>query len=248
MQQNSETTLLEVTGLRVRYGVVEAVRGIDFTLLPGTSTAIVGSNGAGKSTTLLSLVDCLPSNAKRSGEIHVCGNSLSQGSAHDANGLGVTLVPESGKVFTLMTVEENLSIAGRTIRQPTVTKNDVYGWFPRLAERRKTLAGNLSGGEQQMLAIGMALVGSPRLLILDEPTLGLATPAIEAMCEMLKTLRRDLSLTLLIAEADVRWLSHVSDAAIVIDRGKVISRYDSIVGQLDIIQRILTGDAVGQVA
>lgn len=234
---SADTSLLSVEKLDVCYGVVAAVRGVDFSLSHGTSTAIVGSNGAGKSTTLLSLVGCLPNTARQTGNILIDGKPRPR----SVEASGLTIVPENGKVFTLLTVEENLRITGRRISRPTVTHEDVYTWFPRLAERRRTLAGNLSGGEQQMLAIGMALVGCPRLLILDEPTLGLAVPAIESMCEVLNQLRRDLSLTLLIAEADIRWLTRLADAAIVIDRGRIVARYASISDNLSLVQKHLTG-------
>ena len=205
-------TLLTVTNLIVRFGAIEAVRGFDLTLQRGTSTAILGTNGAGKSTTLLALAGALPRAAQWSGTVTV------------ADKASVSMVPERDKIFPVLTVAENLTAANRQRGHGRVGIADVYEWFPRLAERRTSLAGNLSGGEQQMLAVGMALLGSPVLLLLDEPTLGLAVPIIERMCDTLARLRKELNLTVLCAEAEVHWLDRLAEDAVVLSRGKIVER------------------------
>lgn len=204
------SNLLSVRELDVRFGPIHAVRGVSFDVAPARATAIIGTNGAGKSTTLLAIADALPPSARRSGDVIL------------APGAGVSMVPEHEKIFSLLSVSENLTAADRHRSKGNVRTDDVLSWFPRLAERRQSLAGNLSGGEQQMLAIGMALLGSPSLLVLDEPTLGLAVPIIERMCDTLARLRKELSLTLLVAEAEPTWLPHLADQILVMTRGSIV--------------------------
>ena len=211
-RQTAMTALLTVCDLRIRFGPIEAVRGFDLTLARGTSTAIIGTNGAGKSTTLLALAGTLPRTAQWNGTITL------------ADRAAVSMVPERDKIFPVLTVSENLTAANRQRARGRVGIADVYEWFPRLAERRTSLAGNLSGGEQQMLAVGMALLGSPVLLLLDEPTLGLAVPIIERMCDTLARLRKELDLTVLCAEAEVQWLDRLAENAVVLSRGKVVAK------------------------
>ncbi len=211
------TTLLAIQDLRVSFGAIHAVRGISLVIETGSATAIVGTNGAGKSSTLLALAGALPSSARWSGAIEVFANAK------------ISMVPERDKIFSLLTVTENLIAADRERSHGRVGIDDVYGWFPRLAERRASLGGNLSGGEQQMLAIGMALLGSPALLLLDEPTLGLAVPIIEQLCETLARLRKELNLTVLCAEAEVHWLDKFAESAVVLARGNIV---ESLSGDL----------------
>ena len=212
----SPAPILELRGLQVAYGPNLALRDVSLSLAPREALALVGHNGAGKSTTLLAIAGA------GAGRI-VSGQVLLDGKVPPTafrarQRLGLSLVPEREKVFSLLTVEENLRAAdpGGEIR-----RDDVFGWFPRLGERRRTLAGNLSGGEQQMLAIAMALLGSPRVLLVDEPTLGLSVPAIEQLCETLGEIRRSLSVALLVAEAQSQWVTRLADRAIVLDRGQV---------------------------
>ena len=225
-----------VRGLYVAYGNVEAVRGISFDIPRGSSLALVGHNGAGKSSTLLALSGGLPKRSYRG------GMAPGKGEGGQARQAGTTLVPEREKVFSLLTVHENLLAVGHTRPGDRVRIDDVYGFFPRLAERRATLAGNMSGGEQQMLAIGSALLGSPQLLLLDEPTLGLAVPVIEAICAKLVELRRELDLTLLVALAETGWVSALADAAIVMDCGELASEPLSANEHMrDLLEQYLTG-------
>ncbi|MBN9427697.1 MAG: ATP-binding cassette domain-containing protein [Burkholderiales bacterium] len=211
--------LLKVDGLSVRFGVMQAVRRVDLHIDRRSAVALVGHNGAGKSTTLTAIADALPPNARRDGQLRWSAADAAGSRRQWAGPAG--LVPETGKVFRLLTVDENLTVGMRGTRDGALTRADVYELFPRLAERRQSLAGNLSGGEQQMLAISMALLASPRLLLLDEPTLGLSVPVIEGLCEDLHRLRRELGLTLLLAEAGSAWIHHLAERAYLMDRGCV---------------------------
>jgi branched-chain amino acid transport system ATP-binding protein len=213
------TDILGVRDLDVRFGPIHAVRGISFAIPAARATALVGTNGAGKSTTLLAVARALPASARMSGLVTLQA------------GCTPSMVPERDKIFGLLSVDENLIAADRQRARGHVRIADVLEWFPRLAERRQSLAGNLSGGEQQMLAIGMALLGSPSLLILDEPTLGLAVPIIERMCETLARLRKELDLTLLVAEAEPTWLPHLADDILVMTRGSIVERFSAAAGR-----------------
>jgi branched-chain amino acid transport system ATP-binding protein len=231
------TTLLTVRDLRVSFGAIHAVRGIDLTIEAGRAAAIVGTNGAGKSSTLLALAGSVPASARSSGTIEVTGSTK------------ISMVPERDKIFSLLTVAENMTAADRERSRGRVGIDDVYGWFPRLAERRASLGGNLSGGEQQMLAIGMALLGSPALLLLDEPTLGLAVPIIEQLCEMLARLRSDLNLTVLCAEADVHWVDKLAESAVVLVRGNIVETlFDDLAAQRSRVRDLALGLAVTEQA
>ena len=209
---------LSVRNLKVSFAGTVVVQDLSLDLPGGEAAALVGSNGAGKSTTLLALAGGLGVGAQTEGEIRLGGQDLTR----SGRTREVSLVPEREKVFTTLTVGDNLRCAGPR-RGGVIGCDDVLSWFPRLAQRRTTLAGNLSGGEQQMLAIGMALLGSPRLLLLDEPTLGLAVPIIEQLCETLAQIRNDHGLTVLVAEADSQWLVSLAESAFIIQRGRIIS-------------------------
>ncbi len=167
------TAMLEIRGLEVNYGHIEAVRGVDMSLRTGEITALVGANGAGKSTTLLALSGLLP---KAGGSVHFEGEDITRLAPHQIVARGIVQVPEGRAILTTMTVRENLELgAYRRGRADTGADLDyVFNLFPRLKERLDGVAGNLSGGEQQMLAIGRALMAKPRLLLLDEPSMGLA--------------------------------------------------------------------------
>ena len=220
------TRLLDVHGLTLSWGRDPALSDVSFTLAPGEALAIVGANGAGKSSLLGALAE-LSDARQGTGSIAFRGERLAPGDIAARLGHGIRLVPETGKVFGLLPVSENLRIGQRSAtrrRHPprrTVSCDDIFAWFPRLAERQNTLAGNLSGGEQQMLGIAISLLGSPDLLLLDEPTLGLATPVIATLCESLRGLRRELGLTLLVAESDSQWLPELADRTLILSRGRV---------------------------
>lgn len=231
-----------VRDLSVSYGKVEAVRALSFNIERGSSLALVGHNGAGKSSTLLAVGGGLSRTQYKGGiSLLVGGESGATGST--APSVAVALVPEREKVFSLLSVHENFLAVNKVAQRDGVRIDDVYSFFPRLAERRHTIAGNLSGGEQQMLAIGSALLCSPDLLLIDEPTLGLAVPVIETICLKLRELRRELDLTLLIALAETVWVSEFVDAAIVMDCGERVSDYiPAADGMRDCLERHLSGD------
>src|SRR6266704_1177080 len=167
--------LLEVQDLHVYYGNIEALRGISLHAEPGQIVAILGGNGAGKTTTLRTISGLL---RPRSGSITCAGKNLVGVEAHVIVGMGISHVPEGRRIFNVLTVEENLNLGGYLIRSKghlvKQRRAAVYALFPRLAERRLQLAGTMSGGEQQMLAIGRAMMSEPKVLMLDEPLLGLA--------------------------------------------------------------------------
>jgi len=211
-----------VEALTVRYGNLTAVRNVSFEVPVGGSLAIVGHNGAGKSSTLLAIANCLPSEGEATGRLLVPDASAPVALASTRGRRDRAVVPEREKVFPLMSVQENLLAASRYRREDRIRIDDIYGYFPRLAERRQTLAGNLSGGEQQMLAIGSALLGTPRLVLVDEPTLGLAVPVIETICAKLLELRKQLGLTLIVAVAETAWIADLAESAVVLDAGELV--------------------------
>lgn len=231
------TPAVDVRNLDVRFGIIQAVRDVSFALTPGSATALVGPNGAGKSTIFQALANALPPGCNVGGTIAFSDLGETATARYTAS-----VVPEREKIFPLITVEENLRVADRERNRGKIRKDDLYAWFPGIAKRRAALAGNLSGGEQQMLAIAMALFGPPTLLALDEPTLGLSVPVITQTCEILARLRRELRLTLLVAEADARWLDQLADQAIVLSRGAVVDFVgENLRAREDYIRGLLLG-------
>lgn len=220
---------LEVENLSVKYGLVAAVRNISFTIAPQRAVALLGNNGAGKTTILTALAGGLNGVAASSGTIRFGNQIFARQEVAARRRTGISIVPERDKVFPLLTVEENLRCAARDGDSGDIRRADILDLFPRLAERLDSLAGNMSGGEQQMLAISMALLGSPRILLLDEPMLGLAIPIIEQLCETLTNIRRKLGLSYLIAESEAVWLKAIADEALIIDRGTIV---DNVTGDL----------------
>ena len=179
--------MLEVRGLRVSYGGINAVKGIDFTVGKGELVTLIGANGAGKTTTLKALAGLLRPAA---GHIYYNGEDITARPAFELVRLGLALVPEGRGVFGRLTVEENLAMGAYNRRDAAGIAADfdrVYGLLPRLAERRRQLGGTLSGGEQQMLAIGRAIMSRPRLLLLDEPSMGLAPLLVQKIFETIRT-------------------------------------------------------------
>ena len=219
---------LNLRNLRIAYGRRIAVSQLDLDVAQGESVALVGANGAGKTSTLEAIAGLRRGSVSIDGSLEFQGKSLAWGDVSQRLASGIGLVPEKDKIFPLLTVRDNLRIAGRRAVGDKVRLDDVLGWFPRLGERRRTLAGNLSGGEQQMLALAASLIGTPRLVALDEPTLGLAVPIIEGLCASLASLRRDLNLTLVVSESDSQWLPALVDRAVVIDRGRFVAAFDQL--------------------
>ncbi len=209
--------LLEVRNLKVAYGGINAVKGIDLDVNEGEVVALIGANGAGKTTTLKAITGLAHINA---GHVHYGGKPITHDPAHGRVRKGIALVPEGRGIFGRLKVQENLDIGAycRSDGEIAADLERVYGLFPRLAERRTQLAGTLSGGEQQMLAIGRALMGRPRLLLLDEPSMGLAPIMVQKIFEVIRSIARD-GVTLLIVEQNARLALRVSSRGYVMESG-----------------------------
>ncbi len=211
-------SLLAVKGLKVAYGGIQAVRGIDLSVGEGELVCLIGANGSGKSSTLRALTGLIHA----SGDIRFAGQRLNGLPAHAIARLGVALVPEGRGIFPRMTVAENLAMGAYTRRDAGVAADlaRVYDLFPRLAERRGQVAGTLSGGEQQMLAIGRALMRRPRLLLLDEPSMGLAPLMVAKIYETIKAIA-GAGVTLLLVEQNAHLALQVSQRAYVMESGSI---------------------------
>ena len=211
--------LLELRGVEVAYGGIRAVQGVDLQLQAGERVALIGANGAGKSTLLKALAGLLP---LRAGQVWRRGVDISAEPVHRRSAGGLALVPEGRGIFKRLTVAENLDLGAYLRRDPAGVRADrdtVYGRFPRLAERRQQKAGTLSGGEQQMLAIGRALMGRPEVLLLDEPSMGLAPILVQKIFQTI----RDISaqgVTLLLVEQNAKAALEVCERGIVMDGGR----------------------------
>ncbi|MGA9868188.1 MAG: ABC transporter ATP-binding protein [Acetobacteraceae bacterium] len=213
--------LLRVSHLAVRYGDLVGVADVSFEVAEGAAVALLGSNGAGKTTTLNALAGLV---RPAGGSIEWKGQRIDGAAAHAVVGRGIALSPEGWRLFVMQTVEQNLrlgatSLADRRRLGPLLER--VFTLFPRLAERRRQLAGTLSGGERQMLAVGRALMSDPKLLMLDEPSLGLAPAVVDAMYDTLATLRGE-GLTLLLAEQSMELALEIADTASVIQTGRTV--------------------------
>ncbi len=211
---------LKLSGVVGGYGPVRILHGVDLAAEVGSVTALIGSNGAGKSTTLRTIAGLLPVIA---GSIEFDGNSIETLSTDQRVDLGIVMVPEGRLIFPDMTVEENLRLGAFTGRaRDNTSKNltKIYDMFPRLLNRRNQAGGTLSGGEQQMLALGRGLMAEPRMLLLDEPSLGLAPVIAQQIFEIIEELRRT-GLTILLAEQDVHRTLQVSDHAYVLESGEM---------------------------
>jgi branched-chain amino acid transport system ATP-binding protein len=213
--------LLEVTGLAVAYGHIEAVQGIDFSIGAGEIRTLVGANGAGKSTTLLALSGLL---RPRAGRVRFDGDDITRLSPHRIVERGLVQVAEGRAILTTLTVRENLELGAYRRRDRTAVAADlerVLALFPRLAERIDGLAGNLSGGEQQMLAIGRALLARPRLLLLDEPSMGLAPLVVQDIFRTLRVINAE-GLTVFLVEQNVRQALKIASHGYVIETGRIV--------------------------
>jgi branched-chain amino acid transport system ATP-binding protein len=215
-------TLLRVEGLRVGYGKVEVLHGIDLTVGAGEIVALLGSNGAGKTTTLRALSGLEPI---RGGRVSLGDASLVGVPAHRIAAMGLAHVPERRRLFAPLTVEENLKLGGYLMRERTAELrqriDQMYALFPRLQERRAQLAGTLSGGEQQMVAIARALILQPRLLVLDEPSMGLAPLIVRSIFSIVKRLR-DEGMAVLLVEQNARQTLRIADRAYVLESGSIL--------------------------
>jgi len=210
--------MISVKNLHVYYGLIEAVKGIDFEVKEGEIISLIGSNGAGKSSTLKALLNSV----KKSGDINFLGYDTRNHKTHTLVQHGLSLVPEGRKIFINLTVEENLRMgAFNNDENYEHLKETMYGIFPRIKDKRHQMAGTLSGGEQQMLAISRALMGEPKLLMLDEPSLGLAPKIVGEVFETILRLREE-GITILLVEQNAFAALKISDKAYVLENGKIV--------------------------
>ena len=211
--------LLEVKDIQVYYGAIHAIKGVSFEVNEGEIVTLIGANGAGKTTTLDTIAGLLRS---RGGDIVFQGESIAHKAPHLIVKDGLALVPEGRRVFAQMTVEENLEMGAFTHANSTVEPGleKVYELFPRLKERRRQVAGTLSGGEQQMLAMGRALMSAPKLMMLDEPSMGLAPILVEQVFDIIQSLHK-AGTTILLVEQNAQMALSIADRAYVLENGKV---------------------------
>lgn len=213
---------LEAQGLVVHYGRSQALHGVSFTVNAGKIVALLGSNGAGKSTTLKALMGLKD---LTSGSLRLDGQSIRQANSARRVSMGIALSPEGRRLFPRMSVRENLLVGAHTVRSSARRRqalDQVYSLFPRVLERRNQQAGSLSGGEQQMAAIGRALMSSPRVLMLDEPTLGLAPKIIAEIANTIRRLNLEAGISVLLVEQNARLALKLCDAAHVFEQGSII--------------------------
>jgi len=211
--------LLEVNQLQVAYGGIQAVKGVSFRVHAGESVSLIGSNGAGKTTTMKAITGLLK---PKSGDVRYNGQSIIGQGAWDLVQQGLAMVPEGRGVFARMTIDENL-LMGAYIRNDADIAHDmerVFETFPRLKERRKQLAGTMSGGEQQMLAMGRALMSRPKLLLLDEPSMGLSPIMVDRIFEVIQSVTQQ-GVTLLLVEQNASRALQLTDRAYVMDSGEI---------------------------
>ena len=212
-------TILKVDNINVYYGAIHAIKGISFEVNEGEIVTLIGANGAGKSTTLQTVSGLLRS---RTGSIEFNGENISHVPAHKLVYKGLAQVPEGRRIFLQMSVEENLEMGAFTQKNAGIDADleSVYEQFPRLRERKKQIAGTLSGGEQQMLAMGRALMSHPKLLMLDEPSMGLAPILVEQIFDIIRQLHKN-GTTILLVEQNAQMALSVADRAYVLETGKI---------------------------
>jgi branched-chain amino acid transport system ATP-binding protein len=213
-------SLLEVDGLKISYGGINAVKGVDLEVRAGEMVALIGANGAGKTSTLKAICGVLPPNA---GKVRYGGEDVTGTPSYSLVEQGLALVPEGRGVFGRLTVEENLQMGAYTRREAAAVRRDldrVFGLFPRLKERRRQTGGTLSGGEQQMLAIGRALMSAPKLLLLDEPSMGLAPLMVQRIFETIRQIAAE-GVTVLLVEQNAKLALEVSARGYVMESGLI---------------------------
>ncbi len=213
--------MLKVNDINVYYGAIHAIKGVSFEVNDGEIVTLIGANGAGKTTILNTISGLLHT---KTGSIEFMDHSLNNVPAHKIVSQGLALVPEGRRIFLQMTVEENLEMGAYTQNKATVEPGleRVYEQFPRLKERRRQIAGTLSGGEQQMLAMGRALMSAPKLLMLDEPSMGLAPILVEQIFDLIKALHK-AGTTILLVEQNARMALSVADRGYVLETGKIVT-------------------------
>lgn len=213
--------LLEVKGLEVYYGVIQALKGIDFEVNEGEIVTLIGANGAGKTTTMQSVIGLIPSKA---GTVTFDGKETTHMPCHKIVSLGMSQVPEGRRIFQELSVYQNLLMGAYIQKDKKAIKEDIekiYERFPRLEERKSQIAGTLSGGEQQMLAMGRALMSRPKLLMLDEPSMGLSPLLVDEVFTIIKDLNKEGTTVLLVEQNAGKSLA-ISDRAYVLENGKIV--------------------------
>ena len=219
-------TLLKVSGLKVAYGGIQAVKGVDFEVREGELVSLIGSNGAGKTTTMKAITGTLPAGA---GNIEFLGRSIKGRGAWDLVSEGLVMVPEGRGVFTRMTITENLQIGAYIRKDKAEIASDmerVFVTFPRLRERKDQLAGTMSGGEQQMLAMGRALMSRPKVLLLDEPSMGLSPIMVDKIFEVVKDVS-SRGVTVLLVEQNASRALGIANRGYVMESGNVTMNGDA---------------------
>ena len=211
--------MLKIEDMHVYYGAIHAIKGVSFEVGEGEIVALIGANGAGKSTILKTVSGLMH---PRSGSISFCGQDIAHTEAYKLLRTGLAHVPEGRRIFLQMSVQENLEMGAYINKEVSQKDLDmVFNYFPRLKERRKQIAGTLSGGEQQMLAMSRALMSRPKLMMLDEPSMGLAPILIDQIFEIIKQLHKD-GTTILLVEQNASKALEIADRAYVLETGKVI--------------------------
>lgn len=214
--------MLEIKDLNVYYGGIHAIKDISLSVKEGEIVSLIGANGAGKTTTLQAISGLLK---PRSGEITFLGNNLLTTEAHNILKLGLAQVPEGRRIFSGLTVKENLQMGAYAVKDTKdkldADRSAVYDRFPRLRERKKQMGGTLSGGEQQMLAIGRALMSRPKMLLLDEPSMGLAPILVKEIFEIIKEVNKT-GVTILLVEQNAKMALSISNRAYVLETGRVV--------------------------
>jgi|SRR5947209_666629 len=211
--------LLEVDEIHSYYGSIEALKGVSLTVADGEVVTLIGSNGAGKSTTLRSIAGLTPA---RAGAIRFAGEEITGTPAHEIVELGIAMAPEGRHCFPRMSVRENLDLGAYRRRGPEVAEDleRVYELFPRLQERERQMAGTMSGGEQQMLAIGRALMARPRLLLLDEPSMGIAPILVQRIYETIAEINRG-GVAILLVEQNANYALEIASRGYVLETGRI---------------------------
>lgn len=218
--------MLEVKNLSVSYGAIEAVKDISFTVNEGEIVSLIGANGAGKTTTLHTITGLVPA---KSGSVMYNGVDLLKTHNNKIVTLGMAHIPEGRHVFTRMSVEENLEMGAFSLKDQSDLKKDldmVYGLFPRLKERRNQKAGTLSGGEQQMLAMGRALMSHPKTILMDEPSMGLSPKLVKEIFSIIRKLHEQ-GITILLVEQNAKMALSIADRAYVLETGRITMEGDA---------------------
>ena len=218
--------MLEVKNLSVSYGAIEAVKDISFTVNDGEIVSLIGANGAGKTTTLHTITGLVPA---KSGSVMYNGVDLLKTHNNKIVTLGMAHIPEGRHVFTRMSVEENLEMGAFSLKDQSDLKKDldmVYGLFPRLKERRNQKAGTLSGGEQQMLAMGRALMSHPQTILMDEPSMGLSPKLVKEIFSIIRKLHEQ-GITILLVEQNAKMALSIADRAYVLETGRITMEGDA---------------------